>query len=238
MKDELDRLLAADYRAGPAPVVTADDILDTIRRHTRPTHMALVPPNQVDAVRALVAAERLRVTVVASPYVPTDRVCLFKLPDDERPATVNEHPLYPWLDEQLAYDELAAQAATAGPWRHNPNKQWHDGHDFDTLKNGQEFVAYGGPSPFVGCVAATGPADDPQSMADAAHIALHDPERVLRDVAAHRAILDRHRRTVHFDQVLMCRKCGNSIAPCGDIRLIAAVYADRPGYDPDWAPRP
>jgi hypothetical protein len=55
---------------------------------------------------------------------------------------------------------------------------------------GEEFVGAG--ELVTVCVAATGPADDPQSMADARHIALWDPQAVLQLVAAIRKIIQLH----------------------------------------------
>lgn len=59
---------------------------------------------------------------------------------------------------------------------------------------------------------------------DAAFIAAIPPQLVLRTIQAHRAILDRHAGTWHFDQVWMCRKCGNAGAPCRDVRDLASIY--------------
>ncbi len=147
-----------------------------------------------------------------------------------------------WLTAKLDEDERVAKAAVAGPWTYNPGKQWHDGHDFDTLTNPQEYVAYGGPSPFTGCVCVTGPANDRQSMADAEHVATFDPTRALAEVAAKRHRLARHapdRDSIHG---AFCRWCSVPQGgawqewPCPDIRADAAVYADRPGYRQEWRP--
>jgi hypothetical protein len=59
-----------------------------------------------------------------------------------------------------------------------------------------------------------------------AHIARHDPARVLADVKAKRAIVER------------------AVTPSGDIWVtdvdvlhdLASVYADHPDYDATWAP--
>lgn len=87
-----------------------------------------------------------------------------------------------------------ARAATPGPWGYNPGKQWHDGEDFVTLVNGQEFVSYGGPSPFTGCVCITGPSSHPQSMADARFIATHDPADANRRYRNDLELLDHYAR--------------------------------------------
>jgi hypothetical protein len=100
-----------------------------------------------------------------------------------------------YLHATHAAAQADAEAATAGPWWYNPGKQWLDPDAFERydLTRGEEFVGYGGPSPFVGAVAATGPANNPQSMADAAFIARHDPAAVLRRIAGDRKLLERHR---------------------------------------------
>lgn len=74
------------------------------------------------------------------------------------------------------------------------------------------------------------------------------PVRVLAECAAKRKILDAHRHmpavrqdgserhdfgcwTCHADT-----HCGDTVAWgwCDTVRLLASVYADRPGYDPEW----
>jgi hypothetical protein len=93
------------------------------------------------------------------------------------------------LTEALDEVERIAQAATPGPWRYSPTKQWLTHEDPGVRKmlawmgaEGEEFVG-AGPLDTPVCVAGTGPADDPQSMADAAFIAGWDPATVLRLVA-------------------------------------------------------
>jgi hypothetical protein len=81
----------------------------------------------------------------------------------------------------------------------------------------------------------------------AAHIARHDPARVLREVAAKRAILEDHRiikadiDTEEFD--LGCERChfnrDEGVAGCGycpTLKALAAVYGDHPDYDERWKP--
>lgn len=63
-----------------------------------------------------------------------------------------------------------------------------------------------------------------------AHIARHDPARVLREVEAKRKILARH----SDDGFPSCIYCGET-APCPDVRDVGAVWRDHPDYDPAWA---
>lgn len=96
---------------------------------------------------------------------------------------------------QATLDEIErlAKAATPGPWRYNPRKEWHEPTALafppELRPPGEEFVGAGPLDATVG-VAATGPTDHPQSMADAAFIAANDPQSVLRLVRSHRDILD------------------------------------------------
>lgn len=71
------------------------------------------------------------------------------------------------------------------------------------------------------------------------HIALHDPARVLRQVTAHRAILDA------YETALVSRDVAEGTVLAGATRLslrvrreavgaVASIYSDRPGWDPSW----
>lgn len=151
--------------------------------------------------------------------------------------------LVAFLRARLADDARAAAAATPGPWWHNPGKQWLGPEAFEAYDRtkGEEFVGYGGPHPFTGCVAATGPADNPQSMADADHIARWDPARVLADVDAKRRIVDR----LDYWETAASRAgiAGLSNSARGEriglwmaCRLLALPYRDHPDYQPEWAP--
>jgi hypothetical protein len=117
--------------------------------------------------------------------------------------------LVTWLTTQLDGDERAASAASPGPWGYNPRTE------FRMPDSGPLEFVYAGVVPDVRGIAATGPADDPQSMADAGHIARQDPDHVRHDVAAKRRIIERY---------------GDSPV----VRLIAGGYRDRPGYRADW----
>ncbi|WP_406420887.1 DUF6221 family protein [Streptomyces sp. NBC_00842] len=76
------------------------------------------------------------------------------------------------------------------------------------------------------------------SVADARHIARHDPARVLREVEAKRQLLRIHRRYVDEpDQA--CLGCAGGIVwetSCPVVRLLALPYADHPDYREDWRP--
>jgi hypothetical protein len=140
-----------------------------------------------------------------------------------------------FIAERLNDDQRMADAATPGPWRYNPAKQWLDEPDKarrDLLAlvgvQGEEFVGAGPAGKPIG-VAATGPADDPQSMADAAHI------------EAKRAILDRYagacaevRSFVTAERRTAARIAQFELEAV--VHLLALAWAAHPDYDPAWSP--
>jgi hypothetical protein len=66
------------------------------------------------------------------------------------------------------------------------------------------------------------------------------PARVLAEVDAKRRILDVHFWAVEQvepdEETTECVSCGTAY-PCQTVRLLALPFADRPGYDEDWAPK-
>ena len=84
------------------------------------------------------------------------------------------------------------------------------------------------------------------SIAHTVHIARHDPARVLREVEAKRAILDRHMPHQPAFGGLACDWCSEDVDdrpqiakerwPCPDVRSIATVWSDHPDYRPEWKP--
>jgi len=69
----------------------------------------------------------------------------------------------------------------------------------------------------------------------AAHIALHDPARVLREVEAGRKILAEHVPVRHQGR-LMCATClaACTFWPCPTLLALAAVHRDHPDWREDW----
>jgi len=68
----------------------------------------------------------------------------------------------------------------------------------------------------------------------AAHIARHDPARVLREVAAKRAMVADHGPSEVAPDA--CRRCKGGMAfPCRTIRHLAAAWSDHPDYRAGWA---
>lgn len=146
--------------------------------------------------------------------------------------------LIAFLTARLDEDEQIAKVATTGPWRHNPDKHWR--------KPGtswfEEAVFAGPDGKEATCVAGTGETDDPQSLADAKHIARHDPARDLADVAAKRKLIEYITSPQHLcpkpqDDENYWWEGGERVyrpIPCGCLRALAAPYADHPDYREEW----
>lgn len=150
-----------------------------------------------------------------------------------------------WLRAQLDEDERKALAATSGPWWDSPVMAAPGHH---TIR--------GGPADWRGFdgslggdtrpIARIAPAPDYEGSfvtdhdADAEHIARHDPSRVLREVEAKRKILDGHSPHKRGACPVCWRVTPKSSRredyPCPTLRLLAAPYSDRPGYQEAWRP--
>ncbi|MEU6507915.1 DUF6221 family protein [Streptomyces sp. NPDC046942] len=76
-------------------------------------------------------------------------------------------------------------------------------------------------------------ADDPVKLLT--HVARHDPDRVLRELAAKRTLTEEH--TAQGDGLCRtCRRGERPRSPCATLRLLAVPFADHPGYDDSWRP--
>ena len=90
------------------------------------------------------------------------------------------------------------------------------------------------------------PDPDPSGSCDYLHGVHYDSARVLAECAAKRAIIELH-APISLPGVkgkeAGCPLCGNyergygweTAGPCGTLRALAAVYADHPDYQPEWA---
>jgi hypothetical protein len=66
------------------------------------------------------------------------------------------------------------------------------------------------------------------------HLAEHDPDRALREVAVKRRRLGRHHPVFAADaDVVQCVVDAQSW-PCSDVQDDLAIYRRRPGYRKDW----
>lgn len=125
-----------------------------------------------------------------------------------------------FLEARLAEDEAAASAGWPERWQVEGNNV----QSAETgLRGGWEGLHTG-----VAHLSMT-VGKYQMEVANAEHIARHDPGRVLREVAAKRAIL-RH-----------CIDDGASdweeVGPVADsiLEALARVYSDHPDFDPAWA---
>ena len=121
--------------------------------------------------------------------------------------------LVTWLRAQLDADERSAMIA-AGPIGHN----WQaDGGSVFAEHPTDEIVDYAGQA--------------------AEHIAVHDPARVLRQVAAMRAIVDAYERAYHGEQFAETEaQYARRVALEEAVEALATMYADRDGYREEWRP--
>lgn len=143
-----------------------------------------------------------------------------------------------WLLDQIQADEDAAKAA------HHPSKpdaRWLPGigEDDDTVYRvvlplghpGRCSELPGGPNMCDDTPVASSDADHlhEQVTPIVAHIARHDPARVLATVAARRVIVDEHTGQ-HEDNGLWV----TDSYMCRTLRAIASIYWDSYGYDVHW----
>ena len=145
-----------------------------------------------------------------------------------------------FLTACVAEDEVVAKAVGVGMRDTWHTIEWYDGQ----FKNGRpvsvDIHGLAG-TPITSCGALL--------RQDGEHIARHDPARVLREVAAKRRVLARHRspaegewRPGDFDRY--CVGCQvdidtgvpytDDINDCPELCDMASVYADRPGCKEEW----
>jgi hypothetical protein len=114
-----------------------------------------------------------------------------------------------FLEARVAEDELTAQAAVDG------SAVWRAFYDYRDVKDSDGHYVVQADSSYP-------------SAEQAAHIARHDPARVLRQCTAVRAVIA---------ELLRREATGDDGDPSvRDLaRELAAVYADHPDYDASWA---
>ncbi|MEW2421306.1 DUF6221 family protein [Streptomyces nigra] len=152
--------------------------------------------------------------------------------------------LVQWLRAQLDEDERITRAAS---WTDDANA-WHaEPSPFDARSAGQRW--YVEDAMEDGVVSHVDPrASDDEGVAR--HIAEWDPVRVLREIDAKRQLVKLHSSAVlragggaqYYNTQTVCRSCEPSYQfpeqswPCPTLRLLAAPYSDRPGYQEEWRP--
>jgi hypothetical protein len=87
---------------------------------------------------------------------------------------------------------------------------------------------------------ATGPYETDLDEDVIEHMVLHDPARVLADIAAKRAILDEYERASaavpEDEQLWNTSENGYRAGLATAIEHLATAYADRPGWREEWRP--
>lgn len=136
-----------------------------------------------------------------------------------------------FLLARIAEDEAAATAAAKGPWKWEGDAGEDEAFMYDA--NGTSVLsAYGMHSQgFLEC-----------SGADADHIARHNPHRVLAECKAKRAIIKHAQEATEVEKEYDDYEWQGTVQIsepwAGDAILLslAAVYADHPDYQQEWAP--
>ncbi|MEV4335744.1 DUF6221 family protein [Streptomyces sp. NPDC049590] len=140
-----------------------------------------------------------------------------------------------WLGEQLDRDEAVARGA-GGSW-HELSGNWVAATVDERSSEAGHRVAM------------------VLSADERAHIVVHDPARVLREIGAMRRLLTLHAitgdelvgdrftldgRELPTEYDIVCAVCGPAhgvTAPaCATLRLLALPYADQPGFKEEWRP--
>jgi hypothetical protein len=77
-----------------------------------------------------------------------------------------------------------------------------------------------------------------ESPAVVAHVAEHDPARVLRDIDAKRQLIEKAADADRYSRTTWANagSAGAASAYRAMLRLLALPYADRPGYQESWRP--
>lgn len=140
-----------------------------------------------------------------------------------------------FLEAQLEKDAATARAACWDGHDDSLAAQWDCGEE----KDGRYWWV--GDQWDDGVVKTTGDASAPAGQA--AHIARHDPARVLREVQAKRRVMERHCPGMRTRDYVYCQACPDDrdgfpdvpIDECPELRDLAAIYSDHPDYRKEWA---
>jgi len=122
-----------------------------------------------------------------------------------------------WLTAQLDADEEQARAAAE-----EYGADWYYDDGFVLARREDDMVATG--------------SQDFLERKQGVFIAAHDPARVLRDIDAKRKLLAEC-QLAEAEASYPDWMGGYSSGLDYAVQLVAAEYADREGYDPEWAPR-
>jgi hypothetical protein len=149
-----------------------------------------------------------------------------------------------FVREQLDEDERKARAATPGAWRvtTRSSQPYAEDGEIHTVAVHARYVNDKTPEPYR--VVTHGDFHEAVDRADAEHIARHDPARVLRDVRAYRKIIAEYEaeiargpaRPKGLETQSEARHGGILDAYRAALLILAAIFADRPGYREEWRP--
>jgi hypothetical protein len=141
-----------------------------------------------------------------------------------------------WLRDQVDEDERIARAVGV------PH-QWHQGPGDDPEWTDAETVCMWPPefhTPYERDKHWRGLSVQGTELA--AHIALHDPARALREIEAKRAVVARYefacreagRLALAEEEREVWVQVAGALQSC--VLCLAVIYADRPGYREEWRP--
>jgi hypothetical protein len=138
--------------------------------------------------------------------------------------------LVAFLNARLGEDEVAAlRAQEAAP---EQSGHWHSAYARDDLDPSDWLIA----TVPLSFTPVAGPG---LNQATAAHIARHDPARVLREVEAKRKILAEIVPAMDRMEDQIDAEWGTGHDPLVEsvalLRIMTAVYGDHPDFDPTWA---
>lgn len=129
-----------------------------------------------------------------------------------------------FLLARIDEDEAAARAASPAPWSYPGIESVAGGLLYDASRTIAQIV-WDNPGDHDGSIVRFLPWDE--SDANGAHIARHDPARVLAECEAKRRIVEK------YDHARDCGQApGGWLEEC--VAYLAAVYADHPDYDEAW----
>ena len=149
-----------------------------------------------------------------------------------------------FLLARIAEDEEAAKAASPSPWKYGDVESVAGGSLYDKTRMIAS-LHYEQPTDHDGTIVRHLLSDE--ADANGAHIARHDPARVLAECEAKRRIVEVHAKIreaypgMTIEENPCCAECSAggeypSGWPCATLAAIASIYADHPDYREEWRP--
>lgn len=145
-----------------------------------------------------------------------------------------------FLLARIAEDEEVARTASPAPWLYTTVESVGGGALYDKTRTIGS-LHYEQPNEHDGRIVRH--LLEHEADANGAHIARHDPARVLAECEAKRRIVAAHPVVQHGtdgrgpEDEWECRKCYEYPASwCTTLRALALPYADHPDYREEWRP--